>query len=79
MWRAFAHARKSGQAPADTHHALGLQITPTEFQNTMNELNSVLASAHDPSKSCADNCLAVLTLYTSPWCLGSHYKRVSGL
>lgn len=44
----------------------------------MNDLNAVLASAHDPAKSCMDNCLAVLTLYTSPWCFGSHYERVSG-
>lgn len=52
------------------------QISPTEYQNTLNELNEVLASAHNPYKSCFDNTLAVLTLYLSPLVLGSHYERV---
>lgn len=53
------------------------QVSPTDFQNTMNELNAVLASAHDPYKSIFDNVLAILTLYLSPMILGSHYERVS--
>ncbi|GAA6042005.1 hypothetical protein JCM8097_009141 [Rhodosporidiobolus ruineniae] len=51
------------------------RISPTDFQNTLNELNTVLASAHDPAKSCFDNCLAVLTLYISPHVVGTHYDR----
>ncbi|ORY91578.1 Golgin subfamily A member 7/ERF4 family-domain-containing protein [Leucosporidium creatinivorum] len=51
------------------------RISPTDFQNTLNELNTVLASAHDPYKSCFDNCFAILTLYISPQILGSHYER----
>lgn len=43
----------------------------------MNEINEVLASAHDPYQSCFDNCCAILTLYISPRVLGSHYDRVS--
>ncbi|GAA5897112.1 hypothetical protein JCM6882_001795 [Rhodosporidiobolus microsporus] len=51
------------------------RISPTDFQNTLNELNTVLASAHDPYKSCFDNCVSVLTLYLSPLVLTSHYER----
>jgi len=51
------------------------RITPTEFQNTLNEFNQVLGSAHDPYKSCCDNCVAVLTFYLSPLVFGSHYDR----
>lgn len=54
-----------------------MKLTPTEFQNTLNELNAALASANDPWKSCFDNCLAILTLYISPLILSSHYERVS--
>ncbi|GAA5823469.1 hypothetical protein JCM11251_000643 [Rhodosporidiobolus azoricus] len=51
------------------------RISPTDYQNTLNELNTVLASAHDPYRSCFDNCLSVLTLYLSPLLLTSHYER----
>ncbi|GAA6016162.1 hypothetical protein JCM10207_004467 [Rhodosporidiobolus poonsookiae] len=51
------------------------RVSPTDFQNTLNELNTVLASAHDPYKSIMDNCIAVLTLYLSPYVLSSHYER----
>ncbi|GAA5970591.1 hypothetical protein JCM11641_007362 [Rhodosporidiobolus odoratus] len=51
------------------------RVSPTDYQNTLNELNTVLASAHDPYKSILDNCLAVLTLYISPYIVGSHYER----
>ncbi|GAA5955819.1 hypothetical protein JCM21900_001724 [Sporobolomyces salmonicolor] len=47
------------------------RVSPTDFQNTLNELNTVLASAHDPSKSCFDNCLSILTLYMSPYIIGT--------
>lgn len=36
----------------------------------------MLASAHDPTKSFIDNCLAVLTLYLSSLLVSSHYERV---
>ncbi|KAL8290118.1 hypothetical protein RQP46_003057 [Phenoliferia psychrophenolica] len=51
------------------------RVSPTEYQNTLNELNTVLASAHNPYKSLFDNTLAILTLYISPQILGSHYER----
>ncbi|KAK4698999.1 hypothetical protein P7C70_g7268, partial [Phenoliferia sp. Uapishka_3] len=51
------------------------RVTPTAYQNTLNELNNILASAHDPYKSALDNTLAVLTLYLSPRIFGSHYQR----
>ncbi|GAA5910710.1 hypothetical protein JCM5296_006820 [Sporobolomyces johnsonii] len=52
------------------------RVSPTDFQNTLNELNTVLASAHDPSKSCFDNCLSILTLYMSPYVIGSNVNKV---
>lgn len=51
------------------------RVSPTDYQNTLNELNEVLASAHDPTKSFIDNCLAVLTLYLSSLLVSSHYER----
>lgn len=51
------------------------RISPLQFQNTLNDLNLILASAYCPSSSIFDNTLAVLSLYTSPWLLGTHYKK----
>ncbi|BGP47245.1 hypothetical protein JCM10450v2_003097 [Rhodotorula kratochvilovae] len=51
------------------------RVSPTDYQNTLNEVNVVLASAHNPAKSFFDNCLAILTLYISPLLLTSHYER----
>lgn len=51
------------------------RVTPTTYQTTMNDLNTILASANDPYKSIFDNCLSILTLYLSPFLLGSHYER----
>ncbi|KAH8925878.1 hypothetical protein BT69DRAFT_1279332 [Atractiella rhizophila] len=51
------------------------RITPTEFQNTLNEMNSILASAHAPSKSIFDNLLAIFTFYLSPLMISTHYQR----
>lgn len=42
----------------------------------MNELNTVLADAHNPYKNAADNCVAVLSLYLSTFFLPSHFERV---
>jgi hypothetical protein len=63
---------KADESPRDD-----AQVSPTDYQNTLNELNTVLANAHNPYKSLLDNTLAILTLYLSPYVLGSHYERVS--
>lgn len=54
-----------------------LQISPTAFSETINDINILLISAHDPAFGCLDNTLSVLTLYLSPLVLGSRYARVS--
>ncbi|GAA5923648.1 hypothetical protein JCM3775_000460 [Rhodotorula graminis] len=51
------------------------RVSPTDYQNALNEVNEVLASAHDPTRSVLDNCLAIVTLYLSPLVLSSHYER----
>ncbi|KAM0788917.1 hypothetical protein ACM66B_002996 [Microbotryomycetes sp. NB124-2] len=51
------------------------RITPRQYESIMSEINDVLASAHDPSKSFWDNIVAVLTLYLSPKTIGSHFER----
>ncbi|GAA5894580.1 hypothetical protein JCM8208_006279 [Rhodotorula glutinis] len=51
------------------------RVSPTDYQNALNEINEVLASAHDPTRSILDNLLAVVTLYLSPLVLSSHYQR----
>jgi len=51
------------------------RVTPTQHLHFMNELNAVLASAHDPYKSIFDNTLAILTLYISTLLYKSHYER----
>ncbi|KAG0147278.1 hypothetical protein CROQUDRAFT_722417 [Cronartium quercuum f. sp. fusiforme G11] len=51
------------------------RITPLQLQNTLNDLNSILASAYDPYRSIFDNTLSVLTFYLSPLILTTHYKK----
>ncbi|GAA5854072.1 hypothetical protein JCM9279_004372 [Rhodotorula babjevae] len=51
------------------------RVSPTDYQNALNEINEVLASAHDSTRSLLDNCLAIVTLYLSPLVLSSHYQR----
>ncbi|KAH9818476.1 Golgin subfamily A member 7/ERF4 family-domain-containing protein [Melampsora americana] len=51
------------------------RITPLQLQNTLNDLNGILASAYDPYKSILDNTLSVLTLYLSPLFFTSHYQK----
>lgn len=51
------------------------RITPLQLQNTLNDLNGILASAYDPYKSILDNTLSVLTLYLSPLIITTHYKK----
>ncbi|MBW0493516.1 hypothetical protein O181_033231 [Austropuccinia psidii MF-1] len=51
------------------------RVTPLDFQNTLNDLNAILASAYDPYSSIFDNALAILTLYLSNWLFRSHYEK----
>ncbi|GAA6054143.1 hypothetical protein JCM3770_003217 [Rhodotorula araucariae] len=51
------------------------RVSPKDYEKTVDEMNAILASAHDPAKSLLDNCLAILTLYLSPLVLTSHYER----
>ncbi|KAK4055568.1 hypothetical protein OIV83_000114 [Microbotryomycetes sp. JL201] len=53
------------------------RISPRQYESIIKDVNEVLASAHDPSKSFWDNVVAVLTLYISPKVFGSHYERAS--
>jgi len=55
------------------------RISPLQLQNTLNDFNLILASAYDPYSSILDNTLAVLSLYISPWLLGTHHKRQMSL
>ena len=56
--------------------ALTSQVSPTQHVSVVNDLNAILASAHDPYKSIIDNCAAVLTLYLSTLLGQSHFERV---
>jgi hypothetical protein len=56
-----------------------LQTSPTTFSETINDINVILIEANDASWACLDNTLAVLSLYTSPFLLGSKYRRVRSL
>ncbi|GAA5963877.1 hypothetical protein JCM3765_004049 [Sporobolomyces pararoseus] len=51
------------------------RISPTVYQTFLNDLNLILARAHDPYKSIFDNVLAVVTLWISPLVLTSHYRK----
>ena len=55
-----------------------MQVSPTHHVSVINDLNAILASAHDPYKSILDNCAAVLTLYLSTLLGQSHFERVRG-
>ncbi|PLW40515.1 hypothetical protein PCASD_08852 [Puccinia coronata f. sp. avenae] len=55
------------------------RISPLQLQDTLNDLNLILASAYDPYSSIFDNTLAILSLYISPWLLGTHHKRQMAL
>lgn len=54
------------------------RITPTHFSELINDINELLIQANDPGWAALDNMLAVMTLWLSPWVLGSRYQRVSG-
>ncbi|EGG03483.1 uncharacterized protein MELLADRAFT_72570 [Melampsora larici-populina 98AG31] len=51
------------------------RITPLQLQNTLNDLNGILASAYDPYKSILDNTFSVLSLYLLPLIITPHYKK----
>ncbi|GAA5916386.1 ERF4 family protein [Sporobolomyces salmoneus] len=51
------------------------RVSPTVYQTILNDLNLILARAHDPSKSFGDNLLAILTFWISPMILTTHYEK----
>ncbi|GAA5927421.1 ERF4 family protein [Sporobolomyces koalae] len=51
------------------------RVSPTIYQEILNDLNAILVSAHDPLRSIFDNTLAVLTLWISPLVKSSHYNK----
>jgi hypothetical protein len=53
------------------------QISPTAFSETINDINVMIIEANDSGWACLDNTLAVLSVYSSPFLLGSRYQRVS--
>lgn len=55
------------------------RVSPLDYQNTLNELNDVLASAYNARINAWYNLLAVLTLYVSTFVISSHYERVSAI
>ncbi|KAG9306296.1 hypothetical protein G9A89_018179 [Geosiphon pyriformis] len=52
------------------------RINPLQFQETIATLNELLERAHSPKYNWMDNLLACLTLYTSTFCIRSHYDRM---
>jgi hypothetical protein len=53
-----------------------LQITPTQFLESINAINEILISAHSLSHSCLDNMLAFFTLQLSRLMTTTHYEKV---
>lgn len=53
------------------------RITPTQFSDLINDINTILIQANDPKWAAVDNGMAIVTLWISPWIAGSHYQRVS--
>ncbi|KAF7310437.1 Erf4 domain-containing protein [Mycena chlorophos] len=51
------------------------RVTPTQFLESINEINEVLISAHSLRRSFLDNMLAVFTLQLSRIILTSHYDK----
>lgn len=51
------------------------RVTPTQFQNTINEINEILISAYSVRRSFVYNFLAVVTLQLSTLFLTSHYTK----
>lgn len=53
-----------------------MQITPTQFLESINAINEILISAHSLSHSCLDNLLAFFTLQLSRLVTITHYEKV---
>ncbi|KAG1722505.1 Golgin subfamily A member 7/ERF4 family-domain-containing protein [Suillus lakei] len=51
------------------------RITPTQFMETINDINELLISAHSARHSFIYNFLAVATLHLSTFLLTSHYDK----
>ncbi|KAJ7674434.1 Golgin subfamily A member 7/ERF4 family-domain-containing protein [Mycena rosella] len=55
------------------------RITPTQFLESINDMNELLISAHSLRRSFLDNMLAVFTLQLSRLLLTPHYDKASAL
>jgi hypothetical protein len=53
-----------------------LQITPTQFLETINSMNELLISAHTLRHSFLDNVLAIFSLQISKLFLTTHFEKV---
>ncbi|KAF8330390.1 Golgin subfamily A member 7/ERF4 family-domain-containing protein [Cantharellus anzutake] len=51
------------------------RITPTQFQETINDINEILISAYSTQAAFWENLLAVATLYTSMLFIKTHYNK----
>ncbi|SAM84550.1 uncharacterized protein UBRO_05833 [Ustilago bromivora] len=51
------------------------RISPTAFGEIINDLNSALISAHNPTKTWIDNSAAILSFYLTSLVFGTHYQR----
>ncbi|KAF8554567.1 hypothetical protein OG21DRAFT_1412315 [Imleria badia] len=51
------------------------RITPTQFHQTINDINEILISAHSIRHAFVDNFLAVATLQLSSLVMTSHYTK----
>ena len=54
-----------------------IQITPTQFLETVNAINELLISAHSLGYAFVDNALAYFTLQISRAVKKSHYEKAS--
>lgn len=52
------------------------QVTPTQFHQTINDINEILISAHSVRHAFMDNFLAMVTLQLSTLVMTSHYNKV---
>lgn len=59
-----------------TVSSMHIQITPTQFLETINAINEILLSAHSLGQAFVDNALAFLSLQASRALKRSHYDKV---
>lgn len=55
-----------------------MQITPTQFLESINAINEVLISAYTLRHSFLDNMLAIFSLQISKLFMTSHFEKVTG-